>query len=107
MNEKITERWQVMEDPFSETIEIRDEGGRRIAVCVRDFPMSEKTREANAHKIAAVPVLIAALLKIIDMDYMEALHHYGDSSKAENWANVRVAREALAEAGVRNERSSL
>jgi hypothetical protein len=42
------------------------------------------------------PRLVAALNKIIEMNRDTAEAQYGDANKAESWACVRVAREALA-----------
>lgn len=46
-----------------------------------------------------VSVLAKALEKIIEMNYQHAEDQYGDKTKAEGWSCVKVAKEALQEAG--------
>lgn len=53
--------WVAGPDWTYDRMEIRDKDGRRIAVCMKDFPMSAATHDANAHLIATAPELLAAL----------------------------------------------
>ena len=48
----------------AEHAEVRDKGGRRIAVTIGSYPMRTRTEDANAHLIAAAPDLYAALERI-------------------------------------------
>jgi hypothetical protein len=58
--------WKVVEDIFNERPEIRDSGGRRIAVVTKDYPMSEKTRSANARLTSKAPELIETLEEALE-----------------------------------------
>lgn len=53
--------WVAVPDWTYDRLEIRDKDGRRIAICMRDFPMSAAEHDANARLIAAAPELLAAL----------------------------------------------
>lgn len=53
--------WRTDTDIFHDRLDIRDESGRRIAVCMHDYPMSMARHDANAHLIAAAPDLLGAL----------------------------------------------
>lgn len=55
-------------------------------------------RAKNAHLIASAPELYEALEEIIDMNVQYAVDRYGDASKAEDMACVRVARAAISKA---------
>jgi hypothetical protein len=52
--------------------------------------------EANARLIAAAPELLHALQKIIEFNQQHAKDQYGDASKCEAWACIKVARAAIA-----------
>jgi hypothetical protein len=58
----------------------------------------EPTENANADCLQRrVRRLELALTKIIDMNRQHAHDQYGDANKAESWACIKAAREALAE----------
>jgi len=58
----------------------------------------EKETEANAKLIAAAPDMLQALNEIIEYNLQQAEDQYGDREKAESWACVRKAREAIKKA---------
>ena len=53
--------WRTDTDIFHDRLDIRDESGRCIAVCIHDYPMSMARHDANANLIAAAPDLLDAL----------------------------------------------
>lgn len=51
--------------------------------------------QANAHLIAAAPDLLQALINIEKWNVQQAIDQYGDASKADGWACVVEARNAI------------
>lgn len=54
--------------------------------------------EADARLIAAAPDMLAALVKIIEMNVQYAIDRYGDAAHAEAMSCVQIARAAIARA---------
>ena len=52
----------------AEHAEVRDNGGRRIAVVIGSYPMRIRTEDANAHLIAAAPELYELLNQFVNND---------------------------------------
>ncbi|WP_395046186.1 hypothetical protein [Flavobacterium sp.] len=67
-----------------------------LSICA--INMNIEGYEENAKAIAAVPDLIEALQKIIEMNYQNAEDQYGDRNKADGWSCVTVAKKALKKA---------
>lgn len=67
--------WHITEDLFNERPEVRDSGGRRIAVVTTDFPLSAKTVTANAELITLLRSNLPALLEVVEgsKDYLTTL----------------------------------
>lgn len=61
---------------------------------------NEKLEEQNQQLQNANTQLIEGINKVIEMNLTEALHRYGDKSKAETWGCVIELRKALKQAGV-------
>lgn len=59
-------KWNKVEDIFYERTNITDNAGRRIAICMHDYPMSVDTHDKNANLIAMAPELLQVLEEIID-----------------------------------------
>ena len=53
--------WKVDYDFGSDRPEIRSYDERLVSVCARQYPMSQKTCEANARLIAAAPEMLDAI----------------------------------------------
>ena len=82
-------------DAYHETqVDIREDGGKRIAVAVCDFPRSPATMEANAHLIAAAPELLMVLESIV-AEYDGVLPPY---SGVITDAVIEIARTIIAKA---------
>lgn len=60
--------------------------------------VGEEVANANAKLAISAPKLKQALEKIIEMNCQHAQDEFGDRSKAEGWACVTVAKEALKQA---------
>ena len=79
----------------------RETGGRvflKPNLEIRFSKPSEAWRQVQCHieaKNARIAKLEAALEKIIEMNRQTAFAKDGDQNKAEHWACVRTAREAL------------
>ena len=59
------------------------------------FKLSLDGCEKIATALEALPKLVEALEKIIGFNTQQATDQYGNPEKAEKWACVKVAREAL------------
>ncbi len=80
--------WVAVPDWMYDRLEIRDKDGRRIAVCMKDFPMSTATHDANAYLLAAAWEMLAVLedianeLHVAMMDMQETGFSDGSSLPA-------------------------
>ena len=66
-NEHTPGPWKYSDAYHESQVDIREAGGKRIAVAVCDFPRTPATMEANAHLIAAAPELLAALEEVVEL----------------------------------------
>lgn len=58
--------WEATPDWTHDRMEIRDKDGRRIAICMMDYPLGVATHDANARLIAAAPAMYELLSDIMD-----------------------------------------
>ena len=78
MNKHTPGPWKVDYDFGSDRPEIRSYDERLVSVCARQYPMSQKTCEANARLIAAAPELLQILQELefpITMDFGDEVRH--------------------------------
>lgn len=57
--------------------------------------VGKEVADANAKLAISAPILLKALEKIVEMNHQHAEDEYGDKTKADNWACVRIAKEAI------------
>ena len=89
--------WEFHEDDGEDNQIVVGDNGDVICV-VGSYMTSVEEDFANGPLIAAAPELLEALQKIVEMNAQYCHDKYGDSSKAESMACVRVARAAIAKA---------
>lgn len=99
-------KWKITPNtPFEFWIYVEEEEKQfdrlKVIASIKSNPMagiSQEEATANVLLMAAAKGMFEALNKIIEMNLQEALDRYGDAKKAESWACVQVAREAIAKA---------
>ncbi len=57
--------------------------------------VGREAADANAKLAISAPKLLTALQKIVEMNHQHAEDEYGDRTKADSWACVVVAKEAI------------